>query len=102
MPQAAAVYPAVYTLEEFAKLFKLSPAAVRTLIRKEEILAIRIGKQYRIPQSVVDQYFAQALPAEERGFGMWKHKQACCQPQVRQQSAQPGAAHPRGIPAGYG
>lgn len=74
MPQAAAVYPEVYTIEEFAKLFKLSPEAVRTLIRKGEILAIRIGKQYRIPQSVVDQYFAQALPAAERGFGMWKHK----------------------------
>ena len=67
-------YPEVYTVEEFAKMFKLSPEAVRTLIRNGEILAIHIGKQYRIPQDVVDRYFAQALPPEERGFGMWRRK----------------------------
>jgi excisionase family DNA binding protein len=72
--QQAAPYPEVYTVEEFAKLFKLSPEAVRMLVRKGEIPAIRIGKQYRIPQDVVDRYFAQALPPEERGFGMWKRK----------------------------
>lgn len=65
-------YPTVYTVEEFAKLFKLSPEAVRSLIRRGEIPAIRIGKQYRISQDVVDRYFAQAIPPEERGFGMWK------------------------------
>lgn len=72
--QQAAVYPEVYMVEEFAKLFKLSPEAVRMLVRKGEIPAIRIGKQCRIPQDVVDRYFAQALPPEERGFGMWKRK----------------------------
>ena len=72
--QQPVVYPEVYTVEEFAKLFKLSPEAVRTLIRKGEIPAIRIGKQYRIPQGVVDRYFAQVLPPEERGFGMWRRK----------------------------
>lgn len=66
------MYSDVYTVEEFAKIFKLSPEAVRTLIREGEISAIRIGKQYRIPQIVVDRYFAQALSPEERGFGMWK------------------------------
>lgn len=74
MPQVAANYPEVYTVEEFAKLFKLSSEAVRILIRSGEIPAIRIGKQYRIPQDVVDRYFAQALPPEERGFGMWKRR----------------------------
>ena len=72
--QQAVNYPEVYTVEEFAKLFKLSPEAVRTLIRKGEISAIRIGKQYRIPRDVVGRYFAQALPSEERGFGMWRRK----------------------------
>lgn len=72
--QAATAYPEVYTVEEFAKLFKLSPEAVRTLIRQGEIAAIRLGKHYRIPQQVVDRYFAQALPPEERGFGMWRRK----------------------------
>lgn len=74
MQQQQASYPEVYTVEEFAKLFKLSPEAVRTLIRKGEIPAIRIGTQYRIPQDIVDRYFAQVLPPEERGFGMWKRK----------------------------
>lgn len=72
--QQAVNYPEVYTVEEFATLFKLSPEAVRTLIRKGEVSAIRIGKQYRIPQDVVNRYFAQALPPEERGFGIWKQK----------------------------
>jgi excisionase family DNA binding protein len=72
--QQAAVYPEVYTVEEFAKLFKLAPEAVRDLIHQGEISAIRIGTHYRIPQDVVDRYFAQTLPPEERGFGMWRRK----------------------------
>ena len=72
--QRGITYSEVYTVEEFAKVFKLSPEAVRTLIRKGEVPAIRIGKQYRIPQDVIDRYFAQAIPPEERGFGMWKQK----------------------------
>ena len=70
--KASALYPDVYTVEEFAKIFKLLPEAVRTLIRNGEISAIRLGKQYRIPRIVVDRYFAQALSPEERGFGMWR------------------------------
>lgn len=72
--QKPVTYPKVYSVEEFARIFKLSAEAVRSLIRKGEIPAIHIGKQYRIPQDVVDRYFAQAIPAEERGFGMWKQK----------------------------
>lgn len=72
--QKPATYPKVYRVEEFARMFKLSAEAVRSLIHKGEIPAIHIGKQYRIPQDVVDRYFAQAIPAEERGFGMWKQK----------------------------
>jgi excisionase family DNA binding protein len=67
-----ASYSAIYTVEEFAKIFKLSRQSVRTLIRAGEIPAIRIGKQHRIPQTVVDHYFAQATSPQERGFGMWK------------------------------
>jgi excisionase family DNA binding protein len=67
----AARHADVYTVEEFAKIFKLSAEAVRNLIRKGEIPAIRIGKQYRIPQTVVDRYFAEATSPEERGFAMW-------------------------------
>jgi excisionase family DNA binding protein len=72
--ERALSYPEVYTVEEFAKFFKLSAEAVRGLIRKGEIQAIRIGKQYRITQDVVDRYFAQAAVPEARGFGMWRRK----------------------------
>ena len=65
--QKSLPYPEVYTVEEFAQMFKLSAEVVRNLIRRGEIAAIRIGKQYRIPQPVVDRYFAQALPPQERG-----------------------------------
>jgi excisionase family DNA binding protein len=71
-PKKAASYSAVYTVEEFAKIFKLSPQSVRILIRTGEIPAIRIGKQHRIPQAVVDHSFAQATSPKERGFAMWK------------------------------
>jgi excisionase family DNA binding protein len=62
----------VYTVVEFAKIFKISAARVRRLIRKGEIPAIRIGNQERIPQAVVDHFFAQATTPQQRGFGMWR------------------------------
>lgn len=71
-PQAR--YPEVYTVAEFAKVFKVSPEAVRGLIRQGEIPAIRIGKQYRIPENVVSWLFSQATAAEARGFAMWRQK----------------------------
>lgn len=73
-PQAR--YPEVYTVAEFAKVFKVSPEAVRGLIRQGEIPAIRIGKQYRIPENVVSWLFSQATAAEARGFAMWRQKPA--------------------------
>ncbi len=72
--EKAASHPNVYTVEEFAGIFRLSPEAVRSLIRRGEISAIRIGRQYRIPRQVVARLFAQATSPEKRGFGMWKGK----------------------------
>jgi excisionase family DNA binding protein len=80
----APVYPEIYTVEEFGKIFKLSPKAVMSLIRKREIPAIRIGSEYRIPQDVVDRYFAQVLSPQERGFGMWKQKPVASRTYVNQ------------------
>ena len=71
-PKKPPSYSTVYTVEEFAKIFKFSRQSVKTLIRTGEIPAIRIGNQHRIPQTVVDHYFAQASSPQERGFGMWK------------------------------
>jgi excisionase family DNA binding protein len=64
----------VYTVAEFARIFKISGDRVRTLIRKGDIPAIRIGNQQRIPQAVVDHFFAQATTPQQRGFGMWRKK----------------------------
>lgn len=80
----AIVYPEIYTVEEFGKIFKLSPKTVLALIRKREIPAIRIGNEYRIPQDVVDRYFAQVLSPQERGFGMWKQKPVASRTYVNQ------------------
>ena len=70
----AVPHPNVYTVDEFAAIFRLSPEAVRSLIRRGEISAIRIGRQNRIPRQVVARLFAQAASPEERGFGIWKGK----------------------------
>ena len=80
----AIAYPKIYTIEEFGKIFKLSPKTVLALIRKREIPAIRIGSTYRIPQDVVDRYFAQVLSPKERGFGMWKQKPVASRTYVNQ------------------
>jgi excisionase family DNA binding protein len=84
----AIAYPEIYTVEEFGKIFKLSPKTVLALIRKREIPAIRIGSTYRIPQDVVDRYFAQVLSPKERGFGMWKQKPVASRTYVNQLRAQ--------------
>lgn len=70
--QKSTLYPEVYTVSEFAKIFKMTEEAVRHLIRTGEIPAIRIGRQYRIPETVVKQFFAKASAPEERGFGIWR------------------------------
>src|SRR3990167_5611998 len=62
------------TVQEVADLLRLSTAAVRNLILKEEIPALRVGKQYRIPRYVIDNLMCPLLgkTPEELGFGMWK------------------------------
>lgn len=68
-------YEPLFTVREVALIFKLSPPAVRHLIQKGELNAIRLGKQFRVPQSVVDHYFK---PFQETdplpGFGLFKGK----------------------------
>jgi excisionase family DNA binding protein len=65
----------VYTVEEVSRIFRIPSQAVRRLIRRGELPAIRLGHTYRIPESVIERYFA--LPAlshldpEDLGFGLW-------------------------------
>lgn len=68
-------YEPLFTIREVATIFKLSPAAVRHLIKNGELQAIRIGKQFRIPQSIIDSYFTPfQSPESPYGFGLLKGK----------------------------
>jgi len=64
------------TVSEVARLLRLSVGAVRNLITKKEIPALRLGKQYRIPQYVIENLLSPLLgeSPEELGFGLWKEQ----------------------------
>jgi len=69
-------YEEVFTVEEVAGIFKLSRGSVRNLIKKGEIPAIKIGKQYRIPESIVEKLYSQVYKVsepEKAGYGMLKN-----------------------------
>jgi putative molybdopterin biosynthesis protein len=46
----------MYTVEEIAKMLKVSTETIRKLIARGEIKAKRIGKQYRVTQEALDEY----------------------------------------------
>lgn len=69
-------YEEVYTVEEVAGIFKLSRGSIRNLIKKGEIPAIKIGKQYRIPESIIEKFYFQIYKIsepEKAGYGMMKN-----------------------------
>ncbi|GEM_PF-805872 len=77
MTEARTIYEdKVYTVNEVATIFRITPAVVRRLIKRGDLPAVRFGRIYRVPKSVIDQYFN--LPArthltpEELGFGIWR------------------------------
>jgi excisionase family DNA binding protein len=45
-----------YTIEEVAKILKVSAATVRKLIKSGEIETFRVGSQIRITQEALDKY----------------------------------------------
>ena len=51
------IVPKVYTPEEVAEILKLSKNTVYDLISRGEIIAKRIGKVYRIPESSISFVF---------------------------------------------
>lgn len=67
-------YPSLLTVEEVALAFRLTRAAIRRMIRAKEIPAIKIGKEYRIPEQVVKNLLnpltEQSLT--DAAFGLWK------------------------------
>jgi len=70
------LYPdTVYTVDEVAIIFRVPSDTVRRLIRRGDLPAIRLGRRYRVPKSVIDDYFnlpPATLSPEEMGLGLWK------------------------------
>ena len=48
----------VYTVEEVAKILRVSEATVRRLIKAGELEAFPVGTQYRIKQEALDKYMS--------------------------------------------
>lgn len=65
------------TVREVAEILRLSVGAVRNLIVQQEIPALRLGKQYRIPKYVIDNLLSPLLgeSAESLGFGIWQGRE---------------------------
>lgn len=63
---APRVRPKVYTVAQFAQAFAISPRLVRTLIKRGDLPALRIGRSYRIPRKVAAAYLARVLPPRPR------------------------------------
>jgi len=68
-------YEDVFSIEEVAKILKVPKRYIMRLIKEGKFGAMKIGKEYRVPKSVVDSFFSEALtapyPSEEYGFGIW-------------------------------
>jgi len=68
-------YEDVFSVEEVAKILRVSKKYIFKLIREGKFGAMKIGKEYRVPKSVVDSFFNEAstapYPSEEYGFGVW-------------------------------
>jgi len=47
-----------YTIEEVAKMLKVSEATVRRLIRNGQLEAVPVGSQYRISQEGLDKFLS--------------------------------------------
>ncbi len=74
MEKAGVYHDKVYTVNEVAAIFRIPTDTVRRLIHRGDLPAIRLGRLYRVPQSVIDGYFdlpRADVPPEQLGFGMW-------------------------------
>ena len=46
----------VYSIEEAAKLLKVNQMTIRRMIKRGEIHANQVGRQYRIPRSEIEKF----------------------------------------------
>ena len=49
-----AQYEKTYTAEAVAELLHCSPGGIRSMIRRGDLRAIKIGRRYLIPESAID------------------------------------------------
>ena len=54
------------TLEDVAELLKVSKRTVERLIRRKELLAFKVGSQWRINESQIRQWFERLQSESER------------------------------------
>lgn len=54
MAKLAEQYPRLYTVEEVAELLRMSASGLRNMIRAGKLHAVRAGRRYLIPQTVLD------------------------------------------------
>ena len=54
MSESEKQLPELMTVTEVAKALRMSSQAIRDMIKRGEINAVRVGRQYRIPRSEVE------------------------------------------------
>jgi len=54
-------YEDVFSVDEVAKILKISKKYLVKLIREGKFGAMKIGKEYRVPKSVVDSFLMRLL-----------------------------------------
>ena len=69
-------FPQFFTVEEVAEIFRFTTVAIRRLIHRQEIPAIKIGKEYRISKQAIDTLTRTLTEktAKAAAFGMWNKK----------------------------
>ena len=59
--------PRTYTIEQVAEILQVNERVVYNLVHTGELRAIRVGRQFRIPQEVLDAFMRGERPEEGRG-----------------------------------
>jgi excisionase family DNA binding protein len=56
----------VFSIEEAAQLLKVNPMTIRRMIKRNELQATQVGRQYRIPASEVNRLLGKSEPKEDK------------------------------------
>ena len=56
-----------YTIRELAKMLRVDARTVRNWIKRGDLVAIRLGKRYRIAAEDLDEFLSQRRTNKEKG-----------------------------------